>query len=454
MAKFSIMLVLFASSCLVSATDQIPHVYARANIGGLGAEGLNRLKTDPGVKWWVECDRELLVLVEIARVERLRRIANVERLPVRPQESLLVFVSLGHGADADGRAGQILARGGRFAVMQLYPTTSLQDVFLHDDGSPDDGGCNAGWVPFRPNTVLASAVENQSPRTAPKARAVVQELVDAVDGQRYMANLTKLAGWSRVSGSAGVDEAADWLVEQFARLPGMTVRRQPFSFNGTQAKNVVATLPGLRNDDIYIICAHYDSIASRDGGRTAPGAEDNGTGTIAVLEMARILSVYRPDATFLFICFSGEEQGLHGSRYHVTQLQDAGLTGKVKAVCNMDMIGYSSDADLDMLLETGGAGIALLDPWIEAAQAYTTLRIVTSTNPFGSDHVPYINAGMPSLLTIENEYETYPGYHRSTDTIEKVTEVMAIETVKMNLAAIANMSGYRSFDEPVTLETP
>lgn len=453
MAKWLVLGGVLLGALVMAAVVPSPEVYARIAIAGLGEESLNRLKSEPGVKWWVECDRELLVLVQQVRLERLRRIAPLERIPLRPVEKSLVFVSLGHGADADGRAGTVLVRGGRFAVMQLFRGTTLQEVFQHEDGTTESG-CHAGWLPFRPNTVLASAVENQGERAAPKAQAEIQELVDAVDGERYMANLAKLVTWSRVSGSPGVDQAGEWLFEQFSRLPGMTVRRQPFSFLGMESKNIIATLPGLRNDDIYIIGAHYDSIATRDGANFAPGAEDNGTGTIAVLEMARILSVYRPDATFLFICYSGEEQGLYGSRYHVGRLQAAGLAGKIKAVCIMDMIGYSSDADLDILLETGGAGIALLEPWTEAALAYTNLRVVTSTNPFGSDHVPYINGGMASLLTIENEYETYPGYHRGTDTIEKVSEAMAIETVKMNLAALATMSGYRSFEEPVTEETP
>src|SRR5690606_24308011 len=116
--------------------------------------------------------------------------------------------------------------------------------------------------------------------------------------------------------------------------------------------NVMARLPGTgRPDDIIVVGAHYDSI-SQSPQTTAPGAEDNGSGTAGLLELARILAPARPEATILFIAYAGEEQGLNGSYDHVRKLRAAGELTKVKAVYNMDMIAYTSDADFDCLLES------------------------------------------------------------------------------------------------------
>ena len=110
------------------------------------------------------------------------------------------------------------------------------------------------------------------------------------------------------------------------------------------------------------------------------------------------------------MCYAGEEQGLVGSAAHAQALAQSGLRSSVDAVVIMDMIGYSADANLEALYESD----AIYNPYLlqfgAAAATYVPqLAVVTSTNPFGSDHVPYINAGVRTALAIEN-------YHRSTDT--------------------------------------
>ena len=212
--------------------------------------------------------------------------------------------------------------------------------------------------------------------------------------------------------------------------------------SGTTSYNVVATLTGTtRPNDWYIVGAHFDSISNNDNQATAPGCEDNGSGTAAVLEIARIMTAHPPDATVLFICYSGEEQGLYGSTDHASHLVAAGDSSKIKAAQIMDMIGYTGDSDIDCLLETSSLGQFMIHAYSAAAAQYTSLRIVTSLNPFGSDHVPYLNRGMPALLTIENDWDSYPGYHRSNDLIGNVSTVMGGEVLKMNVAALAKMIG-------------
>ncbi|MCC6744814.1 MAG: M28 family peptidase, partial [Acidobacteria bacterium] len=128
-----------------------------------------------------------------------------------------------------------------------------------------------------------------------------------------------------------------------------------------------------------------------------------------------------------------------GGTAHAASLVSANNDDKVQAVLTMDMIGYTGDADLDCLLETNASGQFLIDAYSAAAAQYTTLRIVSSLNPFGSDHVPYLNRGMAALLTIENDWDSYPDYHRTTDTANNITIDMGLQTLRMNVAALAKM---------------
>ena len=210
---------------------------------------------------------------------------------------------------------------------------------------------------------------------------------------------------------------------------------------GREVHNVVATLVGSdRPNEWYIVGGHYDST-SENPQVAAPGAEDNASGCAGVLEMARIFSANPPHASVLFICYVGEEQGLLGSIDHASDLVSTGDAGKVHAVLNMDMIGYTSDSDLDCLLESESIGQFLIDAFSDAATSYTTLRIETTLFAWGSDHVPYLDRGIPALLTIENDWAEYPDYHSTGDLPQNITLAMGRETLKMNIAALAEMAG-------------
>ena len=146
----------------------------------------------------------------------------------------------------------------------------------------------------------------------------------------------------------------------------------------------------------------------------------------------------------LFICYAGEEQGMYGSEDHAGDLVATGDAGKVRAVVNMDMIGYTGDAELDCLLETDAWADDLLQPFVDAAAQVTTLVISTALNAWGSDHVPYLDRGMPALLTIENDWDSYPDYHRTTDLPANITLEMGRQVLRMNVAAVAEMAGVES----------
>jgi hypothetical protein len=412
--------------------------YAVVNIDRIGHERLAALKALPSVEWWVELDDQLLVCGTSALAGELagRHLFRVVEGKVNPKE--LRFVYRLHAEDAEAPGMRVLARGGHASVV-LGAGPRVHKHGAYDAAGPHD--VHATVAPFVPNTVLARQAANAPPGTPTEFDISIQALVDSVNGSRWHGDVQTLAGWNRWTRGDGVVGARDWLVQQFQSLPGLTVTTQAFPVGQATAYNVVATLQGTtRPNDWYIVGAHYDST-SQAPGTAAPGAEDNASGAAGVLEMARIFTAHPPEATVIFICYSGEEQGLIGSVHHASQLVATGDSAKVRAQLNMDMIGYTGDSDLDCLLETGAIGQFLIDAFATAAAQYTTLRIVTSLNPFGSDHVPYLDRGMPALLTIENDWNSYPSYHRTTDVASNVSIEMGAQVLRMNVGALAQMIG-------------
>ena len=184
-----------------------------------------------------------------------------------------------------------------------------------------------------------------------------------------------------------------------------------------------------------------------------PGAEDNASGCAGVIELARALLPAQPSRSILFVCYAGEEQGLKGSAAHVQSLIQASLLSSVDAVVIMDMIGYSADANLEALYESSASFNPYLLQFGAAAATYVPqLAVITSTNPFGSDHVPYINAGVRTALAIENDWDIYPHYHRSTDTPANIgpnVQPMGAAILKTNAAVIAEIAGLDHGADPV-----
>jgi acetylornithine deacetylase/succinyl-diaminopimelate desuccinylase-like protein len=159
--------------------------------------------------------------------------------------------------------------------------------------------------------------------------ADILAMVADVDSNRIAANIQALVGFktrntcSDNSGTApGIGAARDWIQGQFAALPGVEVRLDPWTFtkcpDGTSRTlhNVIAWIPGAVDPNrLIVIGGHYDSRNSNvtDGANPAPGANDSGSQTALVLEVARVMSHYSFGATVVFAAWSGEEQGLLGS---------------------------------------------------------------------------------------------------------------------------------------------
>ncbi len=146
----------------------------------------------------------------------------------------------------------------------------------------------------------------------------------------YLENLTSFG--PRVTGTEGCDQAAHYLYETFQDM-GLAVRYHNYTDNTVSGSNIEATLYGSDSTNIFIICGHYDTVPA------GPGADDDGSGVAAVLAAAEIMRNYEFGHTVRFVAFSGEEQGLIGSRHYAEDAYNNNES--IVAVLNADMIGFA-----------------------------------------------------------------------------------------------------------------
>ncbi len=200
---------------------------------------------------------------------------------------------------------------------------------------------------------------------APAKDPGIAAMVAAVSVARLRADETKLVGFgtrndfSETSSTAthGVFAARNWIRAQFTRIAAtsggrMTVAldtyiqpKMPFTPRAVTESSVIATLRGDEPGPIYVMSSHYDDCNGdcTNGTRVAPGADDNASGTAAVLEAARVMAPHHFRGTIVFATFDGEELGLWGSQHYAGELRSA--HADVIADLNNDIIGNTHGGD-------------------------------------------------------------------------------------------------------------
>ena len=211
----------------------------------------------------------------------------------------------------------------------------------------------------------AAAPAVPAPEMAARQPAVDQA-VAAISPERIEANVRKLAGFQTrhtlsdtVSDTAGIGAARRWIKAELERCGAASGGRLTVAFDShvapigervprpVEVVNVVATLAGAQaqsKDRIYVVSGHYDSRNSDplDAAGAAPGANDDASGTAAVIELACAMAPYQFDATIVFMAVAGEEQGLLGAAHWAGQARLKNLN--IGAMFTNDIIG-SSRAD-------------------------------------------------------------------------------------------------------------
>jgi len=300
-----------------------------------------------------------------------------------------------------------------------------------------------------------------------KRNSTVVEIIQKISADSIKRNIEKLVSFytrhslsDTISQNRGIGAARRWIkseLERYSRESGGRLKVEFDEFiapagprvpKPTKMANVIATLPGkIYKDKVYIVSAHYDSRAgdALDSTGFAPGANDDGSGTAAVLELARVLSKYEFDFTIMFVLFAGEEQGLLGSRHLAKKLKDSGIV--VLGVLNNDIIGNTEGGngivdntrvrvfseglpisrDENMLrlitqvgLENDSPSRQLARYFKEVAERYLDnfqIELIFRRDRFlrGGDHTPFNEQGFPAVRISEMN-ENYARQHQNVRT--------------------------------------
>ncbi len=247
--------------------------------------------------------------------------------------------------------------------------------------------------------VLCAPLVAAAPESAlspPPVDPQIASLVSAVRADRLRDTDTKLVGFftrgdfSETTSTAtrGVFGARDWIRSQFEQIAKtsdgrMSVMLDTFVHPKTAKtprdvteSSIIATLRGDEPGPLYVMSSHYDDCNGdcTNATRVAPGADDNGSGTSAVLEAARVMAPHHFRGTIVFAVFDGEELGLWGSQHYADSLKRAGT--QVAANLNNDIIGNSN----------GGSGahepdiIRVFSEALPAGAALDRVNLVGSEN--------------------------------------------------------------------------
>ncbi len=317
----------------------------------------------------------------------------------------------------------------------------------------------------------------QSPTLDPRVVALVAD----VSAERLAADVKALAGFGTrhtysdtTSPTRGIGAAREWIREEFAKAsPPLQVAFDTYQVvaqgerlpSDVELRNVVAVLPGASPRRVYV-SGHYDTVARRtDGGggetgfdwtradNDAPGANDDGSGTALVIELARVFaqSGVQFDATIVFIALAGEEQGLVGARVHAQRAASEGW--RIDAVLNNDIVGNSrggtgaSEGDRVRIFSEGPED----SPSRQVAryvrrvamryQPGHEVTLVARADRFGrgGDHTAFNQHGFAGVRVTETN-EAYQRQHTVADAADGVDPLYLQRNARVNAAALAGLA--------------
>jgi hypothetical protein len=228
--------------------------------------------------------------------------------------------------------------------------------------------------------------------------------------------------------------------------------------------NVVAWLPGRDTSRVVVIGGHYDScgcartdigpLARFEATQDAPGADDDGSGTSAVVELARVFSRHFPrglDASIIFVAYAGEEQGLYGSTHLARRLHAAGY--KVVAAFTDDIVGnvVAEDGSVDSTSvrifgaepDNGPSRELARYAWATGTIYNPSFRILPVFRldriSRGGDHSPYVSLGDPGLRFTER-LENYKRQHLPTDDFAHVNFGYVANIARNNASVVGSLA--------------
>ncbi len=361
--------------------------------------------------------------------------------------------------------------------------------------------------------LLCVSVVNTFAQEKNKPNPMIEKMLKEVSAKKLEANNRKLVSFgTRNTNSAqdnptrGIGAARDWIYAEFQQISKdcggcLEVekqtflqekgRRVPTAINLT---NVIATLKGTKNPDrIYVVSGHYDSMCGNpsDGECDAPGANDDGSGTVAVIEMARVMSKMKFDATIIFMTVAGEEQGLLGSTYFAEQAVKNKLD--IEAMFTNDIIGGAmafknrpdrnsirvfaegvpsdeTEAQANLRRSVGGENDSparQLGRYIyETANMYSPdfkVQLIYRRDRYlrGGDHIPFLENGFAAVRFTE-PHEDYDRQHQNVrtengklygDLPDYIDFGYIANVTKINIASLASLANAPAKPKNVGIDT-
>lgn len=282
------------------------------------------------------------------------------------------------------------------------------------------------------------------PLYAQTDNSILSDLIEEIKIDSLNQHLQELTGvdsvliegnWERIRSRYAFENGnvlAEKYLLQKLQSYGYSVSRHSYS---TYGKNVLATKYGSKYpDDVYIICAHYDSMPESS---VSPGADDNGSGTAAVIEAARVLQDYLSEYTIFFALWDDEELGLIGSKNFV---QDAvNEDYYIHGVINLDMIGYNAYGNSSVMI-TNENSVELVERMALVNQELNiglNLYYDIQEFPDGSDDMSFYTWGIKAMLLIEPFARSNPNYHKSWDNYDTIDHEYHLMNTKLGIATLA-----------------
>lgn len=343
-------------------------------------------------------------------------------------EELHLVIQVGRLFELEHPEEEVLYRKGRYLLVRLPPERAA---------ALNRTGCFTVKPVTAPDTIFeivprarraAADTAGPSPLLARLSRDGVRSIVDHL-----------VSYGERKSTGTKFRVAAEWAAARF-RSDGYEVTTTEISVGTRKSRNVVAERRGSGADrDAVVVAAHLDSINHEDTSGSAPGADDNASGSAGVLELARCLAGSSPRRDLRFILFGGEEQGLFGSTEYVAALP---APARIHAVLNMDMIATVNGTPTPtVLLEGGAVSGPVIDDLADAAHRHTSLTVQKSLHYANSDHVPFIDAAIPAVLSIEGADSTNDQVHSARDTTVHLDYDLMMDILAMQLAFVGKACG-------------
>lgn len=346
------------------------------------------------------------------------------------------------------------------------------DSIVGDTGFPISAGTGKiiTWV-YDPLDLIA---QSNSGLVAFQGRVVaddrigidIQAIVDQVDSSRVMERLATLQGVrNNISNPTRMAEVRDSM-ENWMAASGAQDWHHSWSQFTVNDRNLSMRLSGLtRERKTWMASGHYDTV-------NAPGADDNGTGTVGTLEALEILSQYLFAESVRFVCFDLEEAGLRGSQYYVNN--EVPDWEDLRGLLNMEMIGYKDTAQntqalpfgFDILFPDAYQAVAndafrgnfltnvantnsdpLKIAFDSCAATYVPgLRVISlavagngqiAPDLRRSDHAPFWDAGYQALMLTDGADLRNPHYHNAGDTIGTLDPAFLVQNIKAVVATLA-----------------